>query len=512
MSVESSTVKRRSFQTAVKWSFVMHWGHRGTATLMTLILAAILGPTAFGVVAMAMVYIALIEMLLEQGMSAALIQRKDLQREHLDSAFWLLVVAGLLLTAVSLALSGWWASVNNLPELAPVINALSLLVPIRCLTVVQQAFLKREMDFKSLAVRANVAVLVGGAVGIVMALLGFGVWALVGQKMSEALIALMLLWSLSRWRPRLRFSKARLKDLLGFSTASFINSVGVFAGKRSDVLLMGLFFGPMAVGLYTLANRLMSLVLQLSTRPLQTVALPQFSRSQGDVTTLKASVLSSIHMSATLAIPAMAALAGLSGLILSAVGPEWLVASGSLQVLCFLGSMLAVALFSAAVLEAAGKPGLLALITWTLTVVTVTSLTGVATLLADAAVGQQILGIAATRLVVFVLLYLPVRIIVLKRMVGITLSQLIRETLPAAGSGAAVWLFARGISATPWIEGLPPLAALFMAAVPTALCALAMLLLFDRPLRLLTAKKFGRLSPFKRREDFVRHCPVNRDQ
>ena len=92
---------------ALAWAFVMTWGQRGVATLMTFILAALLGPDAFGLVALAMIYVALIQLFLEQGLAVAIIQREDLKDEHLDSAFWLNI-------AMSVALAG----VTTLPKFA----------------------------------------------------------------------------------------------------------------------------------------------------------------------------------------------------------------------------------------------------------------------------------------------------------------------------------------------------------------------------------------------------------
>ena len=115
---------------ALKWAMVMNSGTRGIATAVTFLLAALLGPGDFGIVAVALIYIAFVRMLLEQGFITAIIQREQLDDEHLDSAFWLNVGWCLILAAASYLTASWWADVNGMPPLEDVIRVLSILVVI----------------------------------------------------------------------------------------------------------------------------------------------------------------------------------------------------------------------------------------------------------------------------------------------------------------------------------------------------------------------------------------------
>ena len=143
----------QGFRRAVKWAYVMSLGDKGLSALTMFVLASLLGPREFGIVAMALVYIEFIQMFLDQGFVAAIIQRKELSTRHLDSVYWLVLALSLLLSAVSIACSKWWAALNHVPELALVLCALSISIPIEALTVVQKAVLHREMDFKSMSLR-----------------------------------------------------------------------------------------------------------------------------------------------------------------------------------------------------------------------------------------------------------------------------------------------------------------------------------------------------------------------
>jgi polysaccharide transporter, PST family len=160
------------FRQSLKWAFVGNWDERAIGTVFTFLLAALLGPHAFGLVAMALIYIAFLQPFLEQGISTAVIQREQLDRDHLDSAFWLNLVWCAAPTTASFLAAGWWASVNNAPELVRLAEVLSLLLLIDGLAIVQIALLEREMRFKTLAVQASVSWFAGGAVGLVLALTG----------------------------------------------------------------------------------------------------------------------------------------------------------------------------------------------------------------------------------------------------------------------------------------------------------------------------------------------------
>jgi len=438
---------KTSFGHALKWAYLMNWGERGIGAVVTFLLAAILGPKDFGTVAIAMIYILFIQMLLDQGLVAALIQRKDLRPAHVDSVFWLVLSASLALVAASFGLSRWWAAANHLPLLVVIISALSICIPLEGLTVVQQALLQREMNFRSLSVRANVSVCVGGAVGIGMALTGFGIWALVGQQISRDIVALALLWKLSHWRPRWHFSLDSLKELFGFSASNFAAKLGVFANAQADSLLLGLFFGPVAVGLYRFAERIMNTILTMATSSLQTVSFPEFSRLQDRPAELRRSLLSCIRLSAIVTFPAMAGLAATSNLLMGALGPKWADAADALKLLCAAGLLMSLGQFFGPALQAVGKPHYLAALTWLQTVVGCGAAVLVALHLRQAPVWQQTMGIAAIRLTMSILVGIPLLLFVLPRLCPVSRRDILATVAPSLAAAGVVFSAVTGLSA-----------------------------------------------------------------
>ena len=420
--------EHKIFHRAVKWAYIMNWGEKGFSALFTFVMASILGPHDFGTVSMAMIYILFIQMLLNQGLFSAIIQRKDLQLEHLDSVFWLGQAASLILVGLSVALSSWWAGVNHLPQLAQVIPVLSLTIPIEGLAMVQRAILQRDMDFKSLCMRSNGSVMIGGVIGLTMAFNGFGVWSLVGQRLAEDMSALGLLWRLSAWRPRVKFSFGHLKELLGFSGASFIGKLGTFANQQSSALLVGLYFGPVAIGLYRLAERMMGLVLDVATNSLQTVSFPEFSRLQDKPSELKRSVLSCLRLSSIVTLPALAGLASISDAFMGTIGGKWIPAADALKILCVLGAALAFANFTGPLLSALSKPHWVAMIVWLFNVINIAAIIGAAKFLTKASTAEQVVGIATARFATGALLFAPALLYILLRISRISLADLWQAT------------------------------------------------------------------------------------
>ncbi len=406
---------KRIFVRAVKWAYVMNIGQQGLTALFTFALASIVGPSDFGVLAMAMIYIQFVQIFLEQGLVATLIQRKDLRTEHLDSVFWMGLTISVILMSLSVLFSHWWAVINHLPKLAAVICALSLMLPLEGLDMVQRAILQREMDFKSLSIRTNASVVIGGVLGLAMALKGFGVWALVGQRLLQETVALALLWKLSHWRPGLRFRVGSLKELWGVSLSNLLGRVGVFVSGQSDGLLIGIFFGPMAVGLYQLASRLMGTVLTAATGSIQVVSLPQFSKVQHEPQRLKNSMISCIRLSAIATVPALIGLAIVSDPLMRVLGKSWAQSGDVLKILAMVGVVMTFQYLIGPLLQSVSKPHYAAAMVWGHGLTSVLAMSVAGTLLKHASTSHQILGIAAVRLVVVLIVFIPIIIYSLSR-------------------------------------------------------------------------------------------------
>lgn len=458
-------------------------GDRAISALITVVLAGILGPREFGLVSIALIYINFMQMFLDQGLAVALIQKKDLKQEHCDAVFWMNLGVSLLFVGMTVLISGWSAKINHAPDLARLLSVLSLCIPIEGLSLVQAALVRRDMDFKSLTIRSNVSMFIGGATGLAMAFAGFGVWALVGQQLVRDFSALLLLWKLGHWRPRVEFSWAHLKDLMGFSLHNFVAGLGTFADQQTGAILLGVLFGPLAVGLYRLAERLMGSVMSMATTSIQGVSLPEFARLQDQPEELRKSALSCIRLSSMVTMPALAGMVAVSGQLTATLGPKWMPATNVLKILCLQGMILALSYFTGPLMTALGRPKQVAKLVWASTVIGVLFLLGSGALLRNAAVNWQVTGIALARSIPNVFFVTPVFLYLLMHFAGVSFRDLIGSVINSALSSAsivaAIFLFRMtGITAS-----ARPLILLLLETIIGGVIGMAVLLMLDREIR-----------------------------
>jgi O-antigen/teichoic acid export membrane protein len=446
---ESRPTSRRSFAHAVKWSYVLDGGRQFSTLLITFVLAGIVGPGAYGTIAMATVFIMFVQTIVGQGMTPAIIQRRDLQASHLDTAFWMVASTSGLLFLATVSSAGWWADVNRLKELDDVIIALSPVVLMKGLVVVQEARLRRDMRFRELALRTNVAVLAGGLVGIGGAIAGWGVWALVAQQLTTALLEVAILWAISGWRPGFRFSSQAARDLLSFSASGSLTSLAVFANARVDALLIGLFFGPIAVGLYRLASRAVDAVVDLTVKALQAVALPELSRLQDEPAHFSQRCLGIVKLSSLLSLPALGALFAAADSVMAVVGKEWGPAAPVLRLLCLAGAARALLLLIGPMLQALGRPHLLAVLAWLSAALSAAAFLVAGWLVDDSPQADQVLGMGISKAALWMGVFLTMYLTILCRICRIPGVKLVTTLSPgivatAAGAGAGVFTSSLG--------------------------------------------------------------------
>lgn len=354
------SLKRRAFR-AVGWSTTRQVGEQALTFVVYLILARLLDPAAFGLVAMANVFLALVQIFVDQGLADAIIQRDEVETSHLDTAFWSSVLLGGLLALASFLLADVVAALFGEPDLATIVRWLSLNFPLAGLASTQQAILKRDLRFGSLAMRGLAARIGGGVAGVVMALTGFGVWSLVGQSLVSSMVGVITLWRVSDWRPSFRFSWGQFKELFSFGVSVLGNKLLNFLNRRSDNLLIGYFLGPTQLGYYGMAYRQLMIMTQLLIQPASSVAFSTFSRLQAAPGRMRNAFHKATRISSLVAFP------GFIGLVLVApvmirglFGAKWVPSIPVVQALAFVGILHSVSFFNPPVIKAVGKPS------WTL--------------------------------------------------------------------------------------------------------------------------------------------------
>ena len=413
---------RQEAARGIAWTAAQNWGTRVVSLLVLLVLARLLEPKVFGLVAMASVFTALVRIFVDQGFGDAIVQRAKLEPGHLDTAFWIGIVSGVLLTLGGVAASGLVADLFDEPELAPIVGWLSLSFVIVALSSTQRAILRRQLAFKSLAARTLVGAIAGGIVAVTMAFMGLGVWRLVAQSLVGGIVATVVLWRVSDWRPGFGVSTRHFRELFGFSINILGSKLLNFFNRHTDDLLIGFFLGPIALGYYTIAYSLLRVMTGLLTNTVSSVAFPVFSRLQDNAEKMRRGFYQATRYTSLISIPAFIGISIVASEFVPAVyGPNWMPSIPVMQVLAFIGILHSVFYFNTAVIVAAGRP------TWRLGLVLMNAVSNV---IAFAIAVRW--GIVAVALAYVIRGYLlsPVALLAVRHLIRIDPKTYLRQYVP----------------------------------------------------------------------------------
>jgi O-antigen/teichoic acid export membrane protein len=347
---------RQQAARGVGWTVLDKWANRLVGTLVLVVLTRLLRPSDFGVVALASVLTSLIALLRDVGFTHAIVQRKEIEREHLDSAFWMSVGMGIATFGLAQLLAAPAAAVTDAPRLEGVIRWLSIAFVIGGLRSTPAAILTRDLHFRALAVRNVASTTAGGVVGIIVALSGGGVWSLVAQELTDTAVDAVMLWFSVPWRPRRQVSGRHLRELIAFSTNVLGIQVMQLAFRRSDDLVVGIGLGNAALGLYSVGYRLLRMVSELFVSTISAVGFPALARVQDDPSRFRRAAELALRGTAVISIPAFALL-GLTAPEVTRVvfGDRWLGAISITQVLAVGGLTQPIFTYAGQVLLAGGR-------------------------------------------------------------------------------------------------------------------------------------------------------------
>lgn len=350
------SIKQKAVKGAL-WTAIQNWIGQAGAFVVFFVLARLLQPEDFGLVALANVFLAFMQIFLEQGFAQALIQRDELEPEHLDTAFWTNIIIGLILATISFVSAEGIAYGLKQPELIPVLRCFSFIFLINAFRGTQQAILERQFAFKVIALRSVLGIVVGGFVGITMAVQGFGVFSLVGQQLTNELVGTIVLWQASDWRPKFKFSWTHFQELFKFgSNILVLNFIGFF-NTRLNEFLIGYFLGSVVLGYYAISYRILQVATQLLVRTTSGVSLPTFSRLKNDLDRFRSTFYTVTRLTSAIAFPVFAGMAVMAPELVPVMfGQQWLPAVPLIRLLAIAGIVRSVSFFKSSVLVALGEP------------------------------------------------------------------------------------------------------------------------------------------------------------
>src|SRR5918994_2556683 len=304
---------RKRVARGLTWTLIDTWGSQLLALVIFALLAQILQPVDFGLVALAAVFVALGQLFVDQGLGDAVIQRDELTRRQLVTAFWATMLTGTLLCMAGVVLAPFRATLLGDQRLEPIIQVLSLVFVLVALSSIQMSLLRRELDFRGLAVRKLLAMAIGGVVGVAMALNDFGAWALVGQQLASGAVSVVALWAVTPWRPGFSFAREDFGSLFGFGVKVLSTDLLGFVSRNTDRLLIGVFLGPLSLGFYAVAYRILDTSATLLLAAIRRVVFPAFARLQHDVERVRTAYLHMSRVSSAVIVPGYIGLALVAG-------------------------------------------------------------------------------------------------------------------------------------------------------------------------------------------------------
>jgi PST family polysaccharide transporter len=322
----------------IYWSALAQFSQEGLGILTTLILARFLSPDAFGLLGMVVVFVGFISIFQGLGLGPSIIQDRELGDESLSSIFWLNLIFSTILFLLAISVAPLISSFYGEARLASIMRVLALTFPFGSFGTVPGAILTKHMMFKKLAITRNVSVAMGSLVGITLALMGFGVWALVWQGLTQTLIKSLLLWIIVPWNPQWVLSYKKIKRQLYFGINLQLGTILNYFTRNADDLLVGKFVGAGTLGIYQMAYRLMLWPLQKVSRVVGEVMFPALSTIQNDTELVKRIFLKVTRSIALITFPMVLGMWVTAPTIVHVVlGQKWADVIPIFQVLCILG-------------------------------------------------------------------------------------------------------------------------------------------------------------------------------
>jgi len=331
----------RSLLNGAFWATVRTWGTRATSFIVFAVLARLLTPEQVGEVTLIATYLMVLQMVCDLGVSDYLVQARQATAQQQSAVFW--GQFGIALT-LGLLILGFAGPIGRLllpgqPDAPAMVAVMSLVLPAGMISRVPEAILRRRFDFQALAMRSMLTMIVGGAVGVGLAWIGWGGWALVIKTLVEAVLDAAVTLSVARWNPFVRFTRESLREPLIFARGIVGSRLLEALYLRADAILIGQLMGPAALGIYSIGQRLFVVANDLIGGSLQQISVPYLSRVKHEPERLRAMFAQLTELSCLITFPVFIGLALTAPVLVPLLfGARWGESSTILAILALAGA------------------------------------------------------------------------------------------------------------------------------------------------------------------------------
>ena len=318
------------------WKMMERIGTQGVQFVVQLILARLLLPEDYGILAITTIFISIANVFIQTGFTTSIVQKKEIDEEYTSSMFYLMLIIAIILYMVLFLISQIIASLYNEPRITTIIRILVISLIFGSITSVQNAILSRNMQFKKYFYSSILGIIFSGTVGIILAYIGLGVWALVAQQLTNNLIIMIVLCLVVKWRPKWLFSFKKVKELFKYGwkilVASLIDNI------YNDIygLIIGKIYDSKMLGYYNRGKQFPEVIVNNINGSISSVMLSALSNQQDNKEKLKNMVRRSIITSGFIIFPVVVGLAVVAEpLVKILLTEKWGECVPFMQILCF---------------------------------------------------------------------------------------------------------------------------------------------------------------------------------
>lgn len=354
----SESLKNRAVHGA-KWSFIDNISNSGVTFLVGLILARLLTPAEYGIMAMIAIFIAVSNSIVDSGFSNALIRKVRIDRVDYNTVFVFNLIVSIVLYILLYTSAPAISLFFKEPVLTNVLRVIGLILIVNALGIIPRTILVRGIDFKTQTKVSIISSVSSGLVGVGMAIMGFGVWSLVWQQLSRQILNSLFLWIFCKWIPRWEFSIKSFKEMFGFGYKLLLSGLLDTLYKNIYYVIIGRCYSPAQLGQYSRAEQFNMIFSSNLTSIVQRVSYPVLSSIQEEPERLREAYRQIIKTTMLVTFACMLGLAAVAKpLIIILIGEEWLPAVSFLQIICFSGMLYPLHAINLNILQVKGRSDL----------------------------------------------------------------------------------------------------------------------------------------------------------
>lgn len=329
-----SSLKDKATKGAI-WNTIDKFAYYGISFIIGIVLARLLSPVEYGLIGIVLIFTSIFNTILDGGLSTALIRKDKVDDVDYCTVFYTNIVLSVVLSLTLFLCAPLISEFFRRPELTPYTRVMSAILIVNALSITQQARLTKCLDFKTQTKISIISNVLSGTVGILMAVLGYGVWALVFQQLSNRIMTTILLWFFNKWYPRLMFSWNRFKDLFDFSSKLLISQIISSLSNQLYQAVVGRIYSPATLGQYTRAHQYVNLSSSIIGDVISKVSLPVLSEIQNEDTRLINAYKLIIKITMLISCFILLGMAACAeSLIYVLVGEQWMECVPMMQILC----------------------------------------------------------------------------------------------------------------------------------------------------------------------------------